>query len=221
MQGIIYFGQGDSGRALVEFNRSLRLNPDSASVYFSIARVHLAQGREDRAREPLENALRRSPSFVAARVTLADVEFRTGHPFEALSQIEKAIEQKPSNLEPYILRAEALAAKGSLRASEERAQRASQTGEGAEPTGSKSYQRLGAVKLHQKNYPKAIEYSQAALKLRPTSSASLYLLGMAYVRLSRPDPGRCRPWSRTCKETHGRRGTAYSASWRGRWERNK
>jgi tetratricopeptide (TPR) repeat protein len=76
-RGEISLGAGKYGLAEADFNQVLRLQPDSAEVHYSLARLRLAQGATLRYRQELAEALRINPYLAQIRLELAQALIAT------------------------------------------------------------------------------------------------------------------------------------------------
>jgi tetratricopeptide (TPR) repeat protein len=82
---------GDMDGAIVNYQESLRLDPDLARNYLGLAAASLEKGAEKAAAEYMGTYLRRQPEHTAVRVHYGDLLVRLGRPREARQQYERFV----------------------------------------------------------------------------------------------------------------------------------
>ena len=61
--GIIYAKKKEFNRAIKKFNKTIELNPKSASAYFNLGMVYKEMGKTEKMREFLEKAVELNPKY--------------------------------------------------------------------------------------------------------------------------------------------------------------
>ncbi len=111
-----HLSRGDSAGALDPYRRALTRNPQSAGLYFDLARIHEESGELEAAIASFSAALELQPSFEDARPSLAKAHYglararlASGLPGEALAHFEAARALEPSWSVPWTAAARVLA----------------------------------------------------------------------------------------------------------------
>ncbi len=95
--GIIYGERGDTGRAIREYERSIRLDPNYPKSHLNIGAVLSAEGRVLEARGYFQRAIALDPEYAAARVNLAMLLGSGGEEEAALAQLDTVLGKDPAN----------------------------------------------------------------------------------------------------------------------------
>jgi len=188
LRGTILLDMGDVEAAALDLQAAQKLNPDSGPVYYNLARISLINGNPKQARSLLEEALRRSPRHNPSKVLLGTLALGAGDVDEAMRQAEAVVAQRPTYVEPYILLAQALSAKGKIGVAEQglRSLLPAMQNPAARV---KIINTLAKMKMQQKQYPAAIGLAKEALGLDANSADALSLVGAAYVVQGKVDQG--------------------------------
>jgi tetratricopeptide (TPR) repeat protein len=101
------FSPDESGKALADAERAVRLAPESSDAHFVLAQCRDAEEKTDLAIESLNRALAIDPSFVGARATRARLLMEKERFSEALDDCDDALALDPDD-------ADALAARANL-----------------------------------------------------------------------------------------------------------
>lgn len=99
-----YHGLRDYGRALQEFAHVLKLQPNNAMAFASIAWVHRRQGKWDEAIDGLQRAIRLDPRQPWYHYELGMTFMYCRRYQEAVSLCDKVIEIQPSHQWAYIIK---------------------------------------------------------------------------------------------------------------------
>ncbi|HEY7285939.1 MAG TPA: tetratricopeptide repeat protein [Vicinamibacterales bacterium] len=108
----------DAGRfddAIAQYERSLALNPSSASTHYNLGIAYSARGRRSDARGEFETALRLDPDYAQAHNNLGAILFLAGDLGEAAAHYRRAIAIRPDNAEAHANFGALLSATGHLR----------------------------------------------------------------------------------------------------------
>jgi Flp pilus assembly protein TadD/TolB-like protein len=89
--GAAYQIKGDKVRARQNFERSIRLNPNSSS-YSNLGTILFSEGKFEAAAVAYEDAIRLSPKIAALRRNVADTYLKLGRPADAKAAYQKAVE---------------------------------------------------------------------------------------------------------------------------------
>lgn len=95
--GDLYFGYDRYDEALFEYEKSLRLNPDSPDSIVQIAKVYAKKGHVTKALELLRKAKVEHPNHLSIRVSLGILLFGNGNVIEAEEEWSKVVEKDPKN----------------------------------------------------------------------------------------------------------------------------
>ncbi len=88
-KGIDYKRQNDSGRALIEFLKATKEDPENVKAYYEQALIFREKGFYKLATTRLEQALAINPSFQRARVLLAALQLEQGNVPDAVHNLGK------------------------------------------------------------------------------------------------------------------------------------
>jgi hypothetical protein len=98
-RGIAFYRKGDNDRALVEYNKALRLDPNDADVYNNRGVSLGEKGDLDRAIADYSEAIRLNPKFLLALTNRAFTYEKKGAVPEALTDFRSALDMDPSRHE--------------------------------------------------------------------------------------------------------------------------
>jgi Flp pilus assembly protein TadD len=108
----------DAGRvddAILQYRRSLALNPSSASTHYNLGIAYSARGRRTEARSEFESALVLDPDYAQAHNNLGAILFLAGEYADAENHYRRAIALRPDNVEAHTNLAALLSSAGRLR----------------------------------------------------------------------------------------------------------
>jgi len=111
----LLFDAGRLDEAIVQYERSLALNPSSASTHYNLGIAYSARGRRSDARGEFETALRLDPDYAQAHNNLGAILFLAGDLGEAAAHYRRAIAIRPDNAEAHTNFGALLSATGHLR----------------------------------------------------------------------------------------------------------
>jgi tetratricopeptide (TPR) repeat protein len=97
-----YLKQGDIERAIEEFQKGLKINPDAFSVNYELALAHLKKGSTHTAEQYCQRAIELFPSFIDGYCTLGDIKATNRLWYMAEEKYLSAIEFGPNNPSGYI-----------------------------------------------------------------------------------------------------------------------
>ncbi len=183
----LYLEVGQPGAAIVHFERSVRVNPQSASAQFNLGTALMLAGRTAEAVTPLQAAVRLKPDSAPARNNLGNALAAEARGDEALSQYQAALRLEPAYARPHngmatllMRRAQFDDALGHLRAAI-----------AIDPSVPEFHYNLALTQQARAEYVEAVRHFRDAIRLRPEAPEILadcaWLLATAPVDLVR-DP---------------------------------
>lgn len=95
--GDSYFGQGEYHRAMVVYERTLRLAPEDVDTYNDLGLVLHYLGQSGRAVQVLEEGIARGPEYQRIRLTLGFVQYQRGNVAEAATALQRAVALGPDS----------------------------------------------------------------------------------------------------------------------------
>jgi len=184
--GISYFSRGEYDKAIIEFEKSIELNPDHAESYFYLGRCYLLKGNIEynknifkansfyrKANEISEQAIPKYKKIIEDNPEDLNSYLRLGYIYEVKSMIP-FINEYDKALE-YYLKALALDAVSE-----------------SKNKGIYVYlnTRAGSVYYQMKDYLQAIEYLEMAEKISPRNVEAYYYLGLSYDKIGETEKAR-------------------------------
>jgi tetratricopeptide (TPR) repeat protein len=100
-RGLLYFDRYENEKALMDFNRSLELDPEFADAFNSRGNLFARLGMLERAISDYRRAVNMKPEDVTARTNLGFLLSEVGKNQEAIMVLNQAIELKPDSMEAY------------------------------------------------------------------------------------------------------------------------
>jgi tetratricopeptide (TPR) repeat protein len=184
------------------------------AVYFQDQHVNAGPSMIDQQTSTAEAAVKKAPNDIGTRLQLAMV-YQTGKRYDdALTQYDVILKAEKGNRTALLGSGAVLRAKGNLTAAAAAYQAitgANKTGEfaGADPQLQEAYFFLGSIAVTQGKNTQALTNLRAALKIEPTDSDALYLVGVVDLKDGAPQlavdafqqalmfvpTGWCQPWS--------------------------
>jgi tetratricopeptide (TPR) repeat protein len=110
----LLFDAGRLDEAIAQYQRSLALNPSSASTHYNLGIAYSARGRRSDARAEFEEALRLDPDYAQAHNNLGAILFLAGEFGEATTQYRRAIALRPDHVDAHANLGAVLSATGRL-----------------------------------------------------------------------------------------------------------
>lgn len=103
--GLAYVAAGEPGKALIEFEGALKLDPDFAPAYYQIARIHEDRGQFDDALAGYQRAAALDPGLLAARIRLGRLRLIGGDVAGAQAEADAVRAAAPDEAEGLALAA--------------------------------------------------------------------------------------------------------------------
>lgn len=118
------FDAGHLDAAIEQYERSLQLNPASASAHYNIGIAYSATGDRVRARAHFEEAIRLDPDYAQAHNNLGALLYLAGDWSGALQHYRRAVALRPDNVESHTNLGALLSARSQLSEAVEQYQQA-------------------------------------------------------------------------------------------------
>jgi tetratricopeptide (TPR) repeat protein len=96
--GVYYQKQGDTIRAIEEYERVLQLDPDHAETHNNLGVIYKERNELDKAMEHYQRVVSLNPGMDEAHNNLGVMHYLRGEPGEAVAEYRKALELNPDNL---------------------------------------------------------------------------------------------------------------------------
>ncbi len=106
-RGTLHLGQGHNGRAISDFDETLKRNPGFVAAYAVRGVAYANAGQLGRALDDYDEAIRIDPYIAETYVDRADARLALDQIGEAIADYDRAIELDPKSAEAYAGRAEA------------------------------------------------------------------------------------------------------------------
>lgn len=188
MIGMSYFGQGEYDKAIVEFEKSIQLNPTHEESYYYLGQSYLQKGIIEYNNKNILKAysLYRKSYEMSEQIIL---------------QYEKKIKENPGDLNSYLKLGyiyEVRSITPFINEYDEaleyysKALELEMSSSSARNTGIYIYlnTRMGYIYFQKKNYPQAIEYLESAAKMSPQNAEVYYYLGLSYYKIGEKEKAR-------------------------------
>jgi len=173
---VIQKGQVD--RAILQYQRALKINPNDAMAYNNLASALLQKGQVDEAIEQCQNALKINPNDAAAYNNLGHALFKKGQVDEAIEQYQHALKISPSFAQACYNLGNALFQQGQVEEAIEQFRNALKT----KPNYAEACNNLGNALLQKGQVDEAIQQFQNAIKINAYVAEAYNNLGSALLR---------------------------------------
>ncbi len=169
------------GKALIQFETALRLDPQNADAYYDAGNALLQLGRLDEAIGHFQASLQLHQGSLDARNNLADALLQAGRPAEAVKQYESVLRAQPRVAEAHYNLGNALLKAGRTSA----AAREFEAALRLRPDYPEADNNLGNILARSGRLPEAAAHYQAALRADPRNLEARENLGRALARMGR------------------------------------
>ncbi|MCP3872396.1 MAG: tetratricopeptide repeat protein [Desulfobacteraceae bacterium] len=92
--GVLYYFRNMQSKALSEFDKALKIDPDSFLANYWAAQIYLKKSDRERAIQFYENSITKAPRFFAALYAIGELNFMKGKPGVAVKYYKRAMEVK-------------------------------------------------------------------------------------------------------------------------------
>ena len=185
-RGVAYLGKQDKARARESFIQAQRLDPVFFPAAASLAQMDLQDKRPAEARKHFENILKTQPAHLKAMLALADLSRLTQDEKSYVHWLTKAAAANTQAIEPRILMARHLLAKGDAPQATAVAREAANL----QPNHPAVLDTLGNAQYASKDFQNAQATYRKFVELYPDRIEPRLKLAQTQVALKRPEEGR-------------------------------
>lgn len=104
--------KGEFGKAVSEFERIVKMYPNSPQFLYQLGLAYVANGDVKKAIESLNRALAVAPGYTDASILLASLNIRTGDQITAIAALRTVVQQHPELIQPRLMLADAYRGRG-------------------------------------------------------------------------------------------------------------
>lgn len=177
--GTFYFGQGNTQKAVEQFQMVLKVNPNDVFTHFVLGYIYDQEGKTEMAIREFEETLRLDPRYVSAYNDLGTVYNRIGQYDKAQEQFRKAIELNPE----YVEAVENMGVVYFSLKDYDRALEYFEKSLSLNPQSHKAYNNIGSVYLVQGHYQKSREYIEKSHRMDPNYIDAYNNLGSVMISM--------------------------------------
>lgn len=181
--GHAYLEEGRVNEAIVEFERTLEIDPRFAEAHNNLGTALLQLARVEQALAEFRKAVTLRPTFALARYNAGTVLLQTGRIDEAIAELEKAAALQPDDVPVQLNLGNAFLQKGRL----DDAIARYRTALVHESKNADLHNNLGQALLQKGRIDEAFAHFQTAVKVDPSHANAHYLLGELALRRSQWD----------------------------------
>jgi Flp pilus assembly protein TadD len=176
-----YFQGGHLERALVHYDKALRMNPDRTSIHHKMGLLFLAKGLNREAIEEFREVLRKEPDNAKAHEGIGLAQFKSGRKEAAERQLRKALELDPKLWKAHTF----LGIIYNYRDMPEAAIREHEAALALEPHEGSVYNNLGVSYAFMGDYDNAVRAFEKALRTGTSDKRIYNNLGLVLSKLGR------------------------------------
>ncbi|WP_454617294.1 tetratricopeptide repeat protein [Bradyrhizobium cenepequi] len=177
-RGNAYAAKGDYGRAIQDFDQSIKLNPTYVRAFNNRGVAYLKKGEYDLAIKALDGAIQLNPSYGSAFANRARAYLKKHQYDRAARDYDEAIRLEPNLEAVWSGRCWTQAILGALEAALEDCNKALQLASNNAAT----YDSRGLIYLKMGKFDAAIDDYSSALQLDPKLASALYGRGLARLK---------------------------------------
>jgi tetratricopeptide (TPR) repeat protein len=178
--GMSYFGQGEYDKAIIEFEKSIQLDPDHTDSYYYLGQCYLQKGILEYNNKHILKAY----SFYRKSYEISE---------KVIPQYEKMIKDNPEDLNSYLRLGYIYEIRSMIPLNNEYDKaleyylKALALDIVSENKNTNIYlylnTRVGTIYFQKKDYLQAIEYLERAAEMSPQNAEVIYYLGMSYDKI--------------------------------------
>lgn len=162
-QARLQFVRGAKAKAITSLEQLVHDSPEMALPRFYLGVAYATQGESGRAVAALNDTVQHDPNFIWAYIGLAELYAQQGNPKLALEFANRSLARNPNFVPAILLQANAYMQLGDYNAALSKLQPLA----AAQPKNPAIMERLAVVAFNQKQYGRAEELLENALKLQP------------------------------------------------------
>ena len=178
-RGLAYKDQGETDKAIAEFQAALGLEPDNAIAHNNLGAIYLDQGQLDQAVAELQEAIKLDPAYSLAYANLCGAYTKQGRLDEALAECQAAIELDRTNATAHNTLGILYSEQDNL----DEAEREFKEAVKLDHDYGWAHNNLGNVYNTQGRYDDAIFELKEAIRVDPSNPTPHYNLGISYQSL--------------------------------------
>lgn len=185
-RGAAYLGKQDTAQARASFGQALKLDPAFFPAAANLARLDMRDKQPNQARQRFEAILKIQPVHLNAMLALADLAFSNKDEKTYMGWLEKAATTHTQAIEPRVLMARHLLAKGEVPQAMALAREAANI----QPGNPVTLDMLGDAQFASKDFENAQATYRKLVDLDPTKPEPRLKLAQIQATLKRPDDAR-------------------------------
>jgi len=172
MLGISYFRQGEYDKEIIEFEKSIQLEPDYTDNYYYMGQCYLQKGIIEYDKKNINKAYR----LYRKACEISE---------QAIIQYEKKIEKNPADLDAYIKLGYIYETRSLIPFINEynKALNYFFKALGISPENAWVHLHIGFIYLEKEDYHQAIDHFEKAKKISPRNAQIYYYLGLSYGKI--------------------------------------
>lgn len=159
----LQFVRGTQAKAVTSLENLVHDNPDLALPRFYLGLAYATEGEGSRAISSLNDTVQQDPNFIWAYIGLAELYAEQGSPKLALEFADRALTLTPNFVPAILLQANSYMQLGDYSMAVAKLQAT----QAVQPKNATVAERLAVVSINQKQYPRAEQQLETALRLQP------------------------------------------------------
>lgn len=174
--GLHYKREGLMDEAIVEFQKTVEIEPAYAKAYCNLGIIFKDKGMFDEAIQQFQKTVETEPQYAEAYIHLATIYDKMGFSDKAIAQFQKLLEVKPGDATAHYNLAKTYEKRGSIDDAITEYSRAIEL----YPEYGDAYYHLGKIYDRKESIEAAIRNFKMAAELNPSNADAHYGLGIAY-----------------------------------------
>jgi len=176
-KGRFYLADGDSEKAIMEFNETQKYQSNLPTLHYWYAQAYLQRGAIGQAKQALETAIQLDPGYQTARLALAGLQNRMGETDAAEGNAKVLMLNSPGEVQSMLVYSQSLLAKRDYAQAEKVVKAILER----DPKNADAYRELGILEVVKKNLPAARRNLLQARNLAPDSKPILEGVLLTYI----------------------------------------